>query len=278
VDKNRGFTLIELLVVIAIIALLMAILMPAINLAKMQAQAVVCQTRLRHWSLIFKLYTDDNNGCFHRSAKERGGDHWINVLRPYYNDSWDMLVCPSASKGTDDKNELGTFKGYNREFPMPDGREKKVPISYGINSWVTYQIEDTAGEDRPPKWFWRCISNAKGTNNIPVLGDSTHFDAWPHAYDEPPPTPDFFKLGDQGGEKGIDMMHFCINRHNGFINLLFMDWSVRKVGLKELWVLKWNREFDINGLWTIAGFGGNRAACSAAWNVRSPWLKRFPVY
>ncbi|MHC4682541.1 MAG: hypothetical protein ACYTEK_28125, partial [Planctomycetota bacterium] len=45
----------------------------------------------------------------------------------------------------------------------------------------------------------------------------------------------------------------CLNRHNGFVNSIFMDWSARRVGLKELWVLKWHREYPTNGPWTIAG-------------------------
>ncbi len=45
----------------------------------------------------------------------------------------------------------------------------------------------------------------------------------------------------------------CINRHNGGINILLMDWSVRKVGLKELWALKWHKEFDTQNHWTKAG-------------------------
>ncbi len=61
-SNRRGFTLIELLVVIAIIALLMAILMPALNRVKGQAQKVSCQARLKQWGLIFKLYTDDHDG------------------------------------------------------------------------------------------------------------------------------------------------------------------------------------------------------------------------
>jgi hypothetical protein len=35
--------------------------------------------------------------------------------------------------------------------------------------------------------------------------------------------------------------------------MLFMDWSVRKVGLKELWTLKWHRSYDTAGPWTKAG-------------------------
>ena len=46
---------------------------------------------------------------------------------------------------------------------------------------------------------------------------------------------------------------YVINKHNGGVNCLFLDWSVRKVGLKELWKLKWNNEFDTNGPWTQAG-------------------------
>ena len=63
-SNRRGFTLIELLVVIAIIALLMAILMPALQRVKNQAQKVSCQARLKQWGLIFKLYTDDHDGYF----------------------------------------------------------------------------------------------------------------------------------------------------------------------------------------------------------------------
>ncbi len=39
---------------------------------------------------------------------------------------------------------------------------------------------------------------------------------------------------------------FCMNRHEDYINGIFMDFSVRKIGLKELWKLKWHRNFDTN--------------------------------
>lgn len=63
--KRKGFTLIELLVVIATIALLMAILMPSLNRVKKQAKSVSCQGQLKKWSLIFAMYTNDNEGYFH---------------------------------------------------------------------------------------------------------------------------------------------------------------------------------------------------------------------
>ena len=60
--KTRGFTLIELLVVIAVIALLLAILMPALRRAKGQAQTVACAAHLRQFGMAWSLYAEDNDG------------------------------------------------------------------------------------------------------------------------------------------------------------------------------------------------------------------------
>ena len=49
------------------------------------------------------------------------------------------------------------------------------------------------------------------------------------------------------------MAQCCVNRHNGTVCCLFVDGSVRKVGLKELWTLKWHKSFNTAGPWTTAG-------------------------
>ena len=61
INRHRGFTLIELLVVIAIIALLMAILMPALNRVKEQGKRVVCINNLRQLALAWTMYSDEND-------------------------------------------------------------------------------------------------------------------------------------------------------------------------------------------------------------------------
>jgi prepilin-type processing-associated H-X9-DG protein len=67
--------------------------------------------------------------------------------------------------------------------------------------------------------------------------------------DQPPPT----EAG-PGDTVGINEMNrVCVDRHNGFVNSLFCDWTVRKIGLKELWTLKWHRTYNVNGPWTKAG-------------------------
>ncbi|MFC1634493.1 hypothetical protein ACFL5Z_06585, partial [Planctomycetota bacterium] len=52
---------------------------------------------------------------------------------------------------------------------------------------------------------------------------------------------------------GGEMKRACVNRHNGSINGLFMDWSMRKIGLKELWALNWHRGYNRANAWTTAG-------------------------
>ena len=58
---HAGFTLIELLVVIAIIALLLAVIMPALNIAKQQASAARCMSNERQLAMIWLLYAEDKS-------------------------------------------------------------------------------------------------------------------------------------------------------------------------------------------------------------------------
>jgi len=114
VGKRRAFTLIELLVVIAIIALLMAILMPSLQRAREQGKAVVCQTRLKQWGVVFSMYTDDNNGYFHRGHRGSADlpGTWFNAARDYWKD-FKLLRCPTARKLKNplDRQAGGTFGG-----------------------------------------------------------------------------------------------------------------------------------------------------------------------
>lgn len=244
---KKGFTLIELLVVIAIIAVLMGILMPALGRVRKQAQTITCRARLKQWGLMFKFYTDDFEGKFNQGWGKDETTLWMNALRPYYKDEWEMFKCPTTKTVAIDASDWGTYKLWSRTIATPNGDRQEFQGSYSINNWTNYMDADRG--DRPKAWFWRTTHNLIGpANNIPVFADSTWHDAWPRDSDTPPARPDDFGSGDKGTAN--EMSHFAIDRHNGVNNFLFMDWSVRGVGLKELWRLKWHKTFNINGNWS----------------------------
>ena len=83
--KKQAFTLIELLVVIAIIALLMAVLMPALSKARRQTQAVVCISNVRQLGMALLLYSEENEGAFLGELGTAGdGTRWFACLVDYF--------------------------------------------------------------------------------------------------------------------------------------------------------------------------------------------------
>jgi len=242
-DKRRGFTLIELLVVIAIIALLMAILMPALARVKKQAKATACQMNLHHWGLIWSMYTGDHDALFPDGTRTVGGrqmGHWLFAVQPYYRDE-EIRWCPMAAKPWGQaRNPFGAWEANN----VAGG--SGFFTSYGINNWLYdptgsslwgYQAED----------HWR-NANVAGAGTIPLFLDCFYLGGHPLSTNTPPEYD-----GQTEGAGSACMRRFCINRHEGRTNMVFLDFAVRKVGLKELWKLKWHRQFDMNDSWTAAG-------------------------
>jgi len=120
---------------------------------------------------------------------------------------------------------------------------------------------------RVPENMWR-TPNVRGTNSIPLFIDCATIGVtiWPE--DRPPDYDGQFLP--YTGNNYDEMKRVCVNRHDGSVNSLFLDYAVRRVGLKELWTLKWHRKYDQTGPWTIGG------------NVRPTdwpeWMRSFKDY
>ena len=131
--SKAAFTLIELLVVIAIIAVLAAMLLPALARAKEKSRAAKCTGNLRQWGVAFRMYADDNGDYLPRRgqgvqvlAQVDRPEDWFNGLPLYFNlSSFQMMV---TNKTTPAAHSESTFICPTAENP---GGTYFLP--YGMN-------------------------------------------------------------------------------------------------------------------------------------------------
>jgi prepilin-type N-terminal cleavage/methylation domain-containing protein/prepilin-type processing-associated H-X9-DG protein len=261
-NNKKGFTLIELLVVISIIAVLMAIMMPALGRAKKQAASAVCSGSLKQWGTVWMMYAQDYNGKFFRGMTSPDvdtlQDWWFSKVWGYAK-TQEMRFCPVAKKY--DPKSLkyygGTYQAWGPfEFSEHGDRTGQMAFSsYGINLWVLNPTPLTLnpyGYDRNN--FWRTI-NVGSTNSIPLIMDSAFSGAYSTNVSDSRNGGTYNKPMQKEWESNADndlkvlkntINAFAINRHSGAINVTFLDFSVRKVALRDLWSQKWHRSYDTN--------------------------------
>jgi len=225
--NRRAFTLVELLVVIAIIAILMSILMPSLQKVRRQARAVVCLSNQRQWGTFFALFLNENQGRFVDLEFHK----WMHVLSPYTEKCPEIYFCPMAFK-TADEGGLGPFAAWE---------EDGMKGSYGTNYWIRDKAYPYIPPEYPADGWWKSF-DVRGASNVPVLMDCALASGLP-LHSDPPPGPD--KM-DYKYEDMKCMQYFCLNRHDGEVSGLFMDLSVRRIGLKELWDLHWHKNWNPN--------------------------------
>lgn len=239
----------DLVVVLICVMFLLVSLGAVSGKSRARAKEIVCLSNMRPWGAIFQMHTESNDGNF------IGGDNntqywWIRQLDDRYKDWKSMKIwfCPTATIPTADEygvmapnfNSFNAWGIYYGEGNGPNG----AAGSYGLNGYII-------GE------------KFAGGSDVPVFVDALRFDLWPRYTDSPP-------VREHLPWSANNMARACINRHNGGVNVLFADWSSRKVGLKELWTLKWYESFYIDGPWTRRG-----GVQPSDWPM---WMRDFRAY
>jgi prepilin-type processing-associated H-X9-DG protein/prepilin-type N-terminal cleavage/methylation domain-containing protein len=143
--RGRGFTLVELLVVIGIIALLIAILMPALSRARQQANQVKCAANLRQQGQAMAMYLNQWKAYPGHAAQGGGVTYaaWPTRLRTYLNNNQGVFHCPSQDSGFEWQSKTGTGGGFATQADSAYGYNQgelllnvfTIPFSYGYNDW-----------------------------------------------------------------------------------------------------------------------------------------------
>jgi prepilin-type processing-associated H-X9-DG protein len=266
---KSSFTKKDLVVVLVSVAFALANLgAVGRSTGRRRAKEFACLSNLLRWGRIFQAFTNDNGGYF---ADRDAMNDWPVFIWAYYWNSEDaktlqgMLLCPEATKSWEEGGRNPYMAWYDQEcqddWEYDYGVDWPVISSYCINLWVSNETgSGKAGGNR--QLFWR-TPHVKDASCAPILLDGQWKDADPLPTDRPPEYEGAIWTPGQN-----EIRRVCVNRHNGGVNGLFLDFSARKVGLKELWEIWWYRGWaeDID------------AAGRPDWTYGTGWMQNFKDY
>lgn len=271
--KSVGFTLIELLVVIAIIAILAALLFPALAAAKRRSTSISCLSNTKELATAGIMYQQDYGQIQYGGAG--GGGLWLNALAGNSGNVSKLRICPVASEpinGITGQNKGDAEHCWNWTGNIDPTNQG----SYTINGWL-YDINSASP---PTKWvsddpvgsYYTKESAVRHSEETPMFCDGIWPDVWVHndskyvdrANTSLSPFADLYSPlvspPNTVGAQSAPISRVLIARHGsaapgsaprslvvtptvnipGSINMSFVDGHAETVKLNNLWQLYWN--------------------------------------